>query len=422
MISHRTTLTNGVRVIFLPRPDALSVSFLILTNVGSKNELVQEAGLAHFIEHMGFKGTPKRPNAKAIASEFDSLGAVYNAFTSHDFTSYYVTAVPDKAYQAVDLLTDIYLNPIYDESEMEKEKGVVMEEFKSYEDKPASFVWDVFLEATYGDTPQGRTTLGKKETVTAFKRSDLLGFRRRHYLTDSTVLVVAGKFEEEKMQAKLEELFMTLPVGQDANPLFKEPSQAEPTVVVSPRPIEQSHLVMGFRGFDIYDPRYFKLSVLSNILGGSTSSRLWQRIREEMGAAYYVGTSIGTHANFGYFALYAGTDSKKDKQVVGVMAEECRRLKDSLVTEIELTRSKNHMIGNLYLGLEAPFDLGYFFGGQEIYRHQVLSPEEFAAKIEEVSVVDIQVLAKDIFKTTAVNLAIVGPDKPKDDYRHELML
>ncbi|HOY10951.1 MAG TPA: pitrilysin family protein [Candidatus Paceibacterota bacterium] len=422
MTPKKTILTNGIRVILLPRPDALSVSFLILTNAGAKNELDQEAGLAHFIEHMGFKGTPKRPNAKIIASEFDSLGATYNAFTGYDFTSYYVTAVPDKTVQVIDLLADIYLNPIYDEAEMEKEKGVVMEEFKSYEDKPASFVWDVFLGATYGDTPQGRTTLGKKETVAGFKRSDLMNFRRRHYLTDSTVLVVSGRFEEEKVKAQLEKLFVPLPSGRDVRPLFKEPAQSQPKVAIATRPIEQSHIVMGFRGFDIYDPRYFRLSVLSNILGGSTSSRLWQRVREELGAAYYVGTSGSNRTNFGYFALYAGTDSRKDKQIVGVMAEECRRLKNSLVTDEELIRAKNHLIGNLYLGLETSFDLGYFFGGQEIYRREILSPGEFAAKINAVSADDVRSLAQDLFKPTSLNLAAVGPNQSKDDYLRELVI
>lgn len=422
MTPKKTILTNGIRVILLPRPDALSVSFLILTNAGAKNELDQEAGLAHFIEHMGFKGTPKRPNAKIIASEFDSLGATYNAFTGYDFTSYYVTAVPDKTVQVIDLLADIYLNPIYDEAEMEKEKGVVMEEFKSYEDKPASFVWDVFLGATYGDTPQGRTTLGKKETVAGFKRSDLMNFRRRHYLTDSTVLVVSGRFEEEKVKAQLEKLFVSLPSGRDVRPLFKEPAQSQPKVAIATRPIEQSHIVMGFRGFDIYDPRYFRLSVLSNILGGSTSSRLWQRVREELGAAYYVGTSGSNRTNFGYFALYAGTDSRKDKQIVGVMAEECRRLKNSLVTDEELIRAKNHLIGNLYLGLETSFDLGYFFGGQEIYRREILFPGEFAAKINAVSADDVRSLAQDLFKPTSLNLAAVGPNQSKDDYLRELVI
>lgn len=422
MTPKKTILTNGIRVILLPRPDSLSVSFLILTNAGAKNELDQEAGLAHFIEHMGFKGTPKRPNAKIIASEFDSLGATYNAFTGYDFTSYYVTAVPDKTVQVIDLLADIYLNPIYDEAEMEKEKGVVMEEFKSYEDKPASFVWDVFLGATYGDTPQGRTTLGKKETVAGFKRSDLMNFRRRHYLTDSTVLVVSGRFEEEKVKAQLEKLFVPLPSGRDVRPLFKEPAQSQPKVAIATRPIEQSHIVMGFRGFDIYDPRYFRLSVLSNILGGSTSSRLWQRVREELGAAYYVGTSGSNRTNFGYFALYAGTDSRKDKQIVGVMAEECRRLKNSLVTDEELIRAKNHLIGNLYLGLETSFDLGYFFGGQEIYRREILSPGEFAAKINAVSADDVRSLAQDLFKPTSLNLAAVGPNQSKDDYLRELVI
>lgn len=422
MIPLKKTLTSGLRVILLPRPDALSASFLILTNVGAKNELKQEAGLAHFIEHMAFKGTPKRPNAKMIASEFDSLGSAYNAFTGYDFTSYHITAVPNKLELAIDLLADIYLRPIFDELEIEKEKGVIMEELKGYEDKPNSFVWEVFSRAAYGDTPPGRTILGERETVTSFRRADLMNFYQRYYTADTTVLVVVGKFEKEKILDQLEKLFDHLPAGLDINPPFEEPSQTEPMVAISSRPIEQSHLVLGFRSFNLYDPRFFALIVLSNVLGGSTSSRLWQRVREEMGVAYYVGATQRTRTNNGHFALYAGADSQKDQEVVRVMVEECRRLKDFPITGEELTRAQNFLVGNFYLGLEASFDLGYFWGAQEIRRRPLLSPEEFALKIKAVSTDEVQKLAREIFEPTGTILAVVGPHKDKNDYLRELVI
>jgi len=403
-------LKNGVKLVTVPQASALSVSILVLVDAGAKNEDKKIAGISHFIEHLGFKGTLNRPSSLDLASEFDALGANYNAFTSHDFTGYYVTVIPEKAEVAAELLADLYLNPLYPEEEIKKEKGVVLEEIKMYEDKPSSFVWDVFAETAYGDTPAGKTVLGDSETVASLTREDLLAYRQKHYLAHATTIVVVGNFAEAKLTKILENKFAGFNGGaaHPWPPMID--GQVEANYQLAVRPSKQAHLVLGFKSANMFDDKTYALDVLAAILGGGMSSRLFQKVRGELGAAYYIGASQNEHIDHGYLAIYAGIDAKRINEVLSVIGAELKLLKDELVSETELNRVKDGLVGNLFLGLETPSDQTYFYGEQVALGKEVLTPSAYADKIRAITASELKDLANEIFVDSRLNLAIVGPE------------
>lgn len=404
----RFTLKNGLSVIAVAKPDALATAVLVMANVGTKDEKLEQNGLSHLLEHMGFKGTIKRPRALDITAELDSLGANYDACTSHDFTAYYATVVPDKVDPVIDILADIYQNSVYEVAELEKEKGVVRNEIKHYEDKPSNFVWDVFTKLAYGDEPPGQSVLGTKETINALSRDDLISFRNQYYSVDNTTIVVAGKFEEEKILSLLEEKFSQLPKTLLLPNNLVSQKNTCPQTAISYKLIDQIHLILGFKTCTIFDEKNHTLNVLAGILGGGMSSRLSQKIREEMGAAYYVGATQNSYQDHGHFALYVGAEINQTDEVLKTMMAECRQLSKKRLDESELTRVKESLVGNLYLGLETMMDLAFFYAEQAILRREILTPEMTAAKILAVDASMVQKMATEIFTDENLNLAIVG--------------
>ena len=402
-------LKNGVSVVLVHRPGALSVTVLALADAGAKNEKAEESGYSHFLEHLALKGTSRRPKSLDIYSELDSIGANSNAVTSHDFTGYYVTVVPDKTKKAIDILADVYQFPLYNLDDIEKEKGVIIEEIKLYEDKPNSLAWENFLKTAYGDTPQGRNIAGTRETVSAATRQKLLDFRARHYLTDSTYLVVVGAFDSREIISLLNEKFSALPNGRPVLAPKIELPQTAPKLSFIKKAVDQAHMVLGFRSFDAHDEITHVLNVLSSVLGGGASSRLWQEGREGLGAAYYIGSAQNSHQNFGYFSIYGGIELTKLVNVVSIVLRECDRLKKETVSETELRRVKDSIIGSLFLGLETTSDLAFYYGEQAIWRKPLMTPEQLADKINAVSAGDLREAANLIFTNDRLNLSAVGP-------------
>ena len=418
-MSYRLTkMPNGATIITVPQPEALSVSVMVLANAGAKDETEQNSGISHVLEHMGFKGTESRPKSMDLSSELDALGASYNAFTSHDATAYYITVIPDKADRAVDLLADMYLRSIYPEEELKKEQGVIIEEIKLYEDQPHSFVWDVFSKLAYSGTPAGQLVIGERETVSAITRADLVAYKNKNYSAETTTIIAVGNFEEEAMVKILSTKFATLPTGEKKNHQPVTETQTEPRLELAKRPIEQSHLILGFKSADLFDvEKDCPLTVLASVLGGGMSSRLFQKVREELGAAYYIKTHQNSHLDHGFLALYSGVDSPKLKLVIETMMAEIKKIKTELVPAEELTRVKDYLIGNIFLGLETPSDQTYFYGEQALVGQEILSPQQYADKIRAVTAEELKDLANEIFVSTRLNLAIVGPDCQLDEIR-----
>ena len=406
----RTVLKNGMRVILLPEPQSLATTVMVLVEAGSKYETKAINGISHFLEHMCFKGTTKRPRAADIAWELDGLGAEYNAFTGQELTSYFAKARNEALEKILEIVADLYVNPQFDPNEIEKEKGVIVEEINMYEDLPPRKVQELFLELVYGDQPAGWNIAGSKETVRSITRDNFLKYRGEHYVPQATAVVVAGGFSDaERVLRLVEEQFGTLSAGAKSPKVGVIEKQEKPGELVFAKESDQTHLVLGFRAFDVFDERRFALELLADILGGSMGSRLFQKIREEMGAAYYVHAATDLYSDHGLIAMSAGVDHLKMRDVISAGLGEFARFRNETVTPEELERAKEHAIGSLILSLETSDQLGYFFGFQEALHMALRTPEEVADRIRAVRAEDIQALAWELFKNDRLNLAVIGP-------------
>ncbi len=384
---------------------------MILAKAGSKHETKEINGISHFLEHLCFKGTKKRRTQLEISSELDGLGAEFNAFTGHEYTGYFAKVRNENFGRILDIVSDIYLNPLFDPKEIEKERGPIIEEINMYEDIPMRKVQELFIKVLYGDQPAGWSIAGRKNVVLNLKRKDFIRYKTRHYTARNTVLVVAGGYPETNVREKIESVFSSLEKGEDTTvPKVKE-LQQKPAELIQFKESDQAHIIMGFRTFNIFDRRRFVLEVLADILGGGMSSRLFQKIRSELGAAYYIDASADLYADHGFVAASAGVDNTKVGVVVKSIIQEFKKLKDKKVSQKELKRSKEHLIGGLILSLETSDKIGYFYGGQAALGLKLLTPDELIKRISSVTASQIQSAAKSIFKNAGLNLALIGPFK-----------
>ncbi|MCL5004669.1 MAG: insulinase family protein [Patescibacteria group bacterium] len=411
---NKITLKNGLRIITAPKQDSLATTFLVLVEAGSKYETKEINGISHFLEHMCFKGTKKRPRAIDISSELDSIGANYNAFTGQEYTGYFAKARPENFNIILDVVSDIYLNQVFKPEEINKERGVIVEEINMYEDLPMRRVQELFTSLLYGDQPAGWDIAGRKEVIKKINREDFLKYRQEHYLPQSTIIIVAGKFPdqkggEKKVVAEIEKTFSKIKTGEKISKIKTIEKQEKPEILVKQKKTDQTHLVLGVRAFDIFDKRKYALEVLADVLGGGMSSRLFQKIREEMGAAYYVRAEADLLSDHGFLAAAAGIDNNKIEQVIKAILQEFKKMAKKKVDKKELQRAKDHLVGHLVLGLETSDALAGFYGGQEIVMKKMVSPEELVKKIQAVKAEEIQAVARDIFQNNKLNLAVIGP-------------
>ncbi|MDD5430615.1 MAG: pitrilysin family protein [Candidatus Pacebacteria bacterium] len=402
-------LKNGLRVILAPNPQSLATTALVLVEAGSEYETKKINGVSHFLEHLCFKGTKKRPSPMIIASEMESLGAVYNAFTSNELTGYFTKVSPEKIDAGLDIIADMYLNPIFDEKEIEKEKGVIIEEINMYEDMPMRRVQEYFSELLYGNQPAGWLVTGEKQNIKDMTKADIVNYRKAHYSGKATVVVVAGSFDEKKMLEKIEKLFADTPISKKTAKIKVKESQKSPQLVFKHKDSDQTHLILGVRAFDMYDKRKYIIEILSQILGGGMSSRLFQKIRGEMGAAYYVRCGADLFTDHGYLAVSAGVDHTKADAVVEAILEEFNKIKNESVGAKELERAKNHLIGNFLIGLETSDAQAIFYGQQELFKEKIKVPEQTAKEIRKVTAADVMKVAKDVIRNGGLNLAVIGP-------------
>lgn len=411
----KITLKNGLRILLVPQKDSLSVMVRVLVSTGSEYETKNLSGISHFLEHMCFKGTKKRPKPIDIAKEFDGIGAINNAFTSRENTGYFAKVRLEHLDKALDLLSDIYLNQIFDKDEMEKEKGVVIEEINMYEDIPSDKIWDIYLDLIHGDQPAGWAVLGTKESVKNISKKDLINYHKKYYVADSTIIVVAGGFDENEAVKKIEKYFGHI----SKSPKIKKPvfikKQNNIKIKLTPKKIDQTHFIMGFPALTAYDDKKYILNVLADILGGGMSSRLFQKVREQMGAAYYIGATHSFYTDHGEAEIYGGVDNKKFIDVAKAVSFEIKKIKTKKITKAELEKAKEHIIGGFVLSLETPSQFGGFYGSQEVALGKYKHPEEIISQIQSVSAEQIQGLANEIFKLEKLNLVAIGPFKEGDE-------
>jgi predicted Zn-dependent peptidase len=404
----KTTLPNGLRVITSPMPAAKSVAVMVMVAAGSRYETKPTSGIAHFAEHMFFKGTEKRPTAKDISAEVDGIGGEFNAFTGKEYTGYYIKCAAEHRELALDVLADQLLSSRFDPEEIEREKGVIIEELNMYVDTPRDHVDSVYDQLLFGDQPLGWDIIGTKETIRAAERDTFLSYLDSWY-APRRLVVGAGGAVDDGFVAEVERHFGHLADRNtgDAQPV--EVVQTEARVRLATRDSDQAHLRLGVRGIETTSPDRYAMQLLTAILGGGMSSRLFTEVRERLGLAYYVYGYHQSYADAGTLFAQAGVDTERIDQAVSTIAKEFRSMADKTVPADELRRCKNYLKGRLVLQLEDPRGLLMFGLRREVLENRLAEPEELLDAIEAVTAEDVQRLAHEIVVDDGLNFALVGP-------------
>jgi predicted Zn-dependent peptidase len=400
------TLPSGLRLATESMPHVRSVSVGVWLTRGSRHESDENSGVAHFVEHMLFKGTETR-SAQVIAQTIDSIGGQLDAFTAKEYAGYYIKVLDEHLPLAIDLLSDLVRNPALVPSDVEREQGVILEEIKMVEDAPDDLVHEVFAQQFWSKHPLGRPILGTPDTVSSFTSAGLRRYFESTYLAPNLVIAAAGHLEHAELKALVERSFAALRTGH-VEPAGAPPAMT-PGLVVRHKDIEQSHLCLGTPAYpQAHDDRH-ALYVLNVILGGSMSSRLFQHVREERGLAYAVWSSLINYSDAGAITIYAGCAAEKVDEVIDLTLAELRDLREAPVPADELRRAKDHLKGSLMLSLEHTSSRMTQLAREEIYFGRHFSLDEVLASIERVSADDVQRVAADLFRDGAPVATLVGP-------------
>lgn len=412
-----TKLDNGLQVITAPLENTRAVTILILFGVGSRYETLKQSGLSHFLEHMFFKGTEKRPTTLDISRELDNVGANYNAFTGEELTGYFIRVPSEHFELGVDILSDILFNSKFDSKEIEKEKGVIVEEINMINDDPRARVELVAKELIYGDHPLGRKITGEKETVKSFSRQNFTEYKDKYYQGNNAVLAVAGGTDSIDWLKKIEEKFTSLKTIANEEPQKVLENQKKPAISVSYKDTDQAHFILGFRSIPRLSEKRPILKIITGLMGQMMSSRLFIEVREKRGLCYYVYADMADFQDVGFWAVSAGVDINRIEEAIEVILHEIKKLADEPITDEELTRAKENLKGHLFLGLEESMSVANFLAEQQLFWGKIEDPDEVAAKIDAVTKEQIQTLAKEKFIKDNLNLAIVGPFKEKQKFQ-----
>ena len=412
----RMVLANGLRVITIPMEGLSSATVLVLVGAGSRYEEADKAGLSHFVEHMIFKGTKKRPTAFDISSLVDSVGGENNAFTGKDQTGFYIKIQKDRLALAFDILSDTLRDSLYLEEEIEREKGPIIEEINMYEDNPLYKIDDVFYELIFDGNPLGWSTAGEKKTVKSIKRDDFLNYVKRFYQGSDMVLAVAGNVNAEEVEKLAEEYFSSFDKGQKEKFIKFEENQTKPQIKIAYKKTDQAHIYFGFPAFSFFDPDRYALEVLSAILGGGMSSRLFVQVRGKRGLAYYIGSDTEFFSETGVINARAGLNLEKVEEAISVIKEEFNKTKNGDVTEKEQLKAKDFLKGRTALKLENSFEVAEWFADKELLEGKIETPKEELEKIEKVTLSDISRVANRLFIPEKTNLAIIGPFEDQDRF------
>lgn len=404
------TLDNGLRVILVPMPGVDTSSVMVMTGTGSRYETERENGLAHFLEHMFFKGTKKRPTAKAISEELDGVGAVYNAFTAKERTAYYAKVSKEYIDTALDVISDIFLNSTLPSREITKERGAIIQEIAMYEDIPMRNIGDVFDALMFGpEHPLGRSILGPKKNILAFKQKDFATYHKKHYTAVSTVVCVAGAFDRNAVLKKVEKEFTSLEKGEISSPLPFALAQNAPRISIKEKKTDQTQLMLGLPAYPYGHPDEYVLEVLTTILGGGMSSRLFMEVREKRGLAYSVHAWTDKYPDIGAIVIQAGVEHAKLPKATSTILAELKKVRRTAIERSELEKAKAYLKGTLTLSLETSDRVAEHAASSVINLGKVRTLDEDIAAIEAVSSADVLRVAKDLFRTDRLNLAIIGP-------------
>ncbi|MEW6697690.1 MAG: M16 family metallopeptidase [Bacillota bacterium] len=406
MFYQKELLPNGVRILTQQVSHVRSVALGIWVDVGSRDESDATAGISHYIEHMLFKGTKHR-TAKQIAEELDAVGGQLNAFTTKEYTCYYAKVLDEHFDLAVNILTDMLFNSNVSEQDVEREKNVILEEIKMYEDAPDELVHDMFAKTIWSGHPLGRPIIGTADTVSSFNYQDLRSYMKDYYTPNRIVISVAGNITHRQVVEKLSPLFG----GLNGDGVKRQLQKPSPTVEVSCRSkeTEQVHMVIGAPGLSLDNDLVYIAQVINTILGGGLSSRLFQEIREQRGLVYTVYSYHSSYYDTGIFGVYAGLSKQNVNQAMELIFKEIRDIKKNGVSKEELQRAKDQLKGNLLLSLESVNTHMSRLGKSELYLGKVYSPEEIVAKLNRVTVEDTVRVASELFQPDKFSMAAIGP-------------
>jgi predicted Zn-dependent peptidase len=404
----RTVLTNGVRVLTETIPSVRSVSVGVWVNAGSRDETTDEGGLSHFLEHLVFKGTAKRRGYQ-INQRMEAVGGYLNAFTTKEQTCYYARGLDEHTERALDTVLDLVTSPTLPPKEVEKEKDVVIEEIKMYEDNPEDHVFDYYEAAVYPEHPMGRPVIGTPESVRGFSPEGVRGYLEQHYAPNQLVVAVAGNVDHGKVVRATEKLL----VGFDRapyEPIRTAPTQYTPSDQTVARPIQQAHLVLGAPAWGATDPRRTVLALLNTVLGGGMSSRLNQNIREKYGYCYSVYSFVNQQADSGDVGVYIGVDATKVERARKLVIRELEKLSATAVSAPMLARARQQLQGSITLGLESMSNRMQRLGRVELVFGRYVTLDEVLAEIDEVSAEDVRAAAEELFDPRRLSSVAFVPD------------
>lgn len=410
------TLPSGLRLVTVPMPSATTATVLVLVKCGSKYEPKNLGGISHFLEHMMFKGTQRRPGYMDISRELDGIGASYNAFTSKEVTGYYAKAAATKLDTIMDVVFDIFLNSKLDQGAMEIERGPINEELRMRRDDPQQHIGRLFEELLYGDQPAGWEVGGTQETVNAMMAPDLRSWFDTHYVASNTIIAVAGNIDPKAVLAKVESTFEHIRQAHPTDKLAVVESQKVPGIIAASKDVEQLYVALGVRGFTMHDDRRYPAALMAQILGGGMSSRLFDEVREKRGLAYYVWAGNTNYTDSGYFEVGAGLNREKAKEGMRVILDELRKVASDGVKTEELQRVKDQAEGRMAFTLESTGGVADEFGGSVLFYDRIVTPEEDLAKIKAVTESDIRDVAQTIFTGERLNMAVIGPSVKSEEY------
>jgi predicted Zn-dependent peptidase len=400
-------LKNGFEVILAPLKSSEAVTVLFLVKTGSKYEKKDENGVSHFLEHMLFKGTVKRPNTFAISEALDKVGGIYNAFTGKEYTGFYIKLAHSHLELALDVLSDMLLNSRFRQEDVEKERNVILEEIKLYQDTPTAYIGELFEELLYGDTPAGREIIGTEKTVSSFSSGDIKNYFSSHYGSKNSLLVIAGKMKEKETINLVKNYFLPFPKKTIPKKEKVVEKQISPAVYKFKKNTDQTHLCLGVRSFDMFDEKRYALALLNSVLGGGMSSRLFINIRERQGLAYYIKSHQELYSDSGYFMVQAGIAHQNIKKVVKLIINELKLLRKITVKEKEMGKAREHIKGITLLGLETSDAIASFLGQQKLLKGKIETPEQVFKKLNQISAKDLKQIAKLIFLPQTLNLALI---------------
>ena len=414
------TLSTGLRLVTVPMPVNESVTLTVWVKTGSRNEDKRILGVSHFLEHMVFKGSKKYPTMKELFDIFDAMGAEHNAGTTKEWTNFYVKLPVSDIERGFDILSDVVLNPLLDPKEAEKEKRVIFEEMKMIEDMPMRHIGDVFEELIFDTNPLGWDIIGTESSMNKISRNDFIDYRKIHYHPQNMLITVAGGIKENSVLDLTNKYFGDFKNsgGSAFSGIPFKNLQSEPKLRIKNKNTDQAHFILGFLAEGRSYEKKFSQSVLSTILGGGASSRLFTEVREKRGLAYAVGGSMDRYSDAGYFGVYVGSDIGKSYDAIKVILDQCYGLssKKYKVTEKELDKVKGYIKGHIALSLESSENVNDFFAEQVLFDKKVYTPEELFRRVDAVTVDQVYEEAEKLFNPKSLSLAVIGPFKDQEKF------